>query len=90
MAATLIVRAFLVLSGSRVDRWAGIVAGAMGCIAIWWMPCYPIGSLTCIALSALVIYALAAYGANAEAVRTASAVCSRRPRSDPQKSPRGG
>ena len=30
VAAALIVRAFLVLSGSRVDRWAGIVAGAMG------------------------------------------------------------
>jgi hypothetical protein len=60
--------AFLVLSGSRVDRWAGIVAGAMGCIAIWWMPYYPIWSLTYIALSALVIYALAACGGNAEAV----------------------
>jgi hypothetical protein len=65
VAAALIVRAFLVLSGSRVDRWAGIVAGAMGCIAIWWMPCYPICSLTYIAL---VIYVLAAYGGNAEAV----------------------
>jgi hypothetical protein len=68
VAAALIVRAFLVLSGSRVDRWAGIVAGAMGCIAIWRMPYYPICSLTRIALSALVIYALAAYGGNAEAV----------------------
>ena len=68
MAAALIVRAFLVLSGSRVDRWAGIVAGAMGCIAIWWMPYYPIWSLTYLALSALVICALAAYGGNAEAV----------------------
>ena len=68
MAAALIVRAFLVLSGSRVDRWAGIVADAMGYIAIWRMPYYPKWSLTYIALSALVIYALAAYGGNAEAV----------------------
>jgi hypothetical protein len=65
VAAALIVRAFLVLSGSRVDRWAGIVAGATGCIAIWWMPYYPIWSLTYIAL---VIYALGTYGGNAEAV----------------------
>jgi hypothetical protein len=55
ISAALIVHAFLVLSGSRVDRWAGIVADAMGCIAIWWMPYYPIWSLTYIALSALVI-----------------------------------
>jgi hypothetical protein len=58
VAAALIGRAFLVPSGSRVDRWAGIVAGAMGCIATCWMPYYPICSLTYIAL---VIYALAAY-----------------------------
>jgi hypothetical protein len=32
------VRAFLLLSGSRVDQGAGIMAGAVGCIAIWWMP----------------------------------------------------
>lgn len=68
MAAVLIVCAFLVLSGSRVGRWAGIVASAIGCIAIWWMPYYPIWSLTYIAPGALVIYALAAYGGNAEAV----------------------
>jgi len=55
VTAALIVHAFLVLSGSRVDRWAGIVADAMGCIAIWWMPYYPIWSLTYIAASALVI-----------------------------------
>ena len=65
MAAALIVRTFLVLSGSRVDRWAGIVAGLIGCIAIWYMPYYPIWPLTYIAL---VIYVLAAYGGNAEAV----------------------
>ena len=41
---------------------------AMGCIAIWRMPYYPIWSLTYIALSALVIYAVAAYGGNAEVV----------------------
>jgi hypothetical protein len=69
VAAVLIVCAFLVLNGSREGRWAGIVAGAIGCVsAIWWMPCYPIWSLTYIVLGALVIYALAAYGGNAEAV----------------------
>ena len=55
MAVVLIVCAFLVLSGSQVGRCAGIVAGATGCIAIWWMSYYPIWSLTYIAASALVI-----------------------------------
>jgi hypothetical protein len=69
VAAVLIVSAFLVLSGSQVGRWVGIVAGAIGCIsAIWWMPYYPIWSLTYIAIGVLVIYALAAYGGKAEAV----------------------
>jgi hypothetical protein len=69
VAAVLILCAFLVLSGSQVGRWAGIVAGAIGCIsAIWWMPFYPIWSLTYIAIGVLVIYALAAYGGKAEAV----------------------
>ena len=68
VAAVLIVCAFLVLSGSQVGRWVGIIAGAIGCIsAIWWMPYYPIWSLTYIAIGALVIYALAAYGGKAEA-----------------------
>ena len=49
-------------------RWAGIAAGAVGCIsAIWWIPFYPIWSLTYIAIGVLVIYALAAYGGKAEA-----------------------
>lgn len=68
VAAVLIVCAFLVLSGSQVGRWVGIVAGAIGSIsAIWWMPYYPIWSLTYIAIGILVIYALAAYGGRAEA-----------------------
>ena len=46
VAAVRILCAVLVLSGSQVGRWAGIVAGAIGCIsAIWWMPFYPIWSL---------------------------------------------
>ena len=41
-ATVLILCAFLVLSGSHVGRWVGIVAGATGCIsAIWWMPFLP-------------------------------------------------
>ena len=68
VAAVLIVCAFLVLSGSQVGRWVGIVAGAIGSIsAIRWMPYYPIWSLTYIAIGILVIYALAAYGGRAEA-----------------------
>jgi hypothetical protein len=68
-AAVLILCAFLVLSGSPVGRWVGIVAGAIGCIsAIWRMPFYPTWSLTCIAIGVLVIYALAAHGGKTEAV----------------------
>ena len=67
VAPVLIVCAFLVLSGSQVARWVGVVAGAIGAIsAIWWMPYYPIWSLTYIAIGALVIYALVVYGGNAE------------------------
>ena len=76
-ATVLILCAFLVLSGSQVGRWVGIVADAIGRIsAIWWMPFYPIWSLTYIAMGVLVIYALAAYGGGAEAVwqRAGSAV----------------
>jgi hypothetical protein len=66
-AAVLIVCAFLVLSGSQVARWIGIIAGAIACIsAIWWMPYYPIWSLTYIAIGVLVIYSLVVYGGQAE------------------------
>lgn len=72
-------------------RWAGIVAGAIGCIsAIWRMPYYPIWSLTYIALGALVIYAHAAYGGNAEAVQDDAGRPSWRPRSDPRNHPEVG
>jgi hypothetical protein len=68
VAAVLIICAFLVLSGSQVGRWVGIVAGAISCItAIWWMPFYPIWSLTYVAIGVLVIYALGAYEGTAEA-----------------------
>ena len=69
VAAVLIVCPFLVLSGSQMGRWAGIMSDAIGFIsAIWWMPFYPIWSLTYIVIGFLVIYALAAHGGNAEAV----------------------
>jgi hypothetical protein len=69
VAAALIVSAVLVLSGSQVVRWAGVVAGAIIAIsAIWWMPYYPVWSLTYIAIGALVIYALVVYGGKAETV----------------------
>lgn len=63
VAAVLVVAGFLVLQGSQVARWVGIVAAALGAIsAIWWMPYYPVWSLTYIAAGGLVIYALGAYG----------------------------
>ena len=69
VAAVLIVSAILVLSGSQVARWVGIVAAAIGAIsAVWWMPDYPVWSLAYIAIGALVIYALVAYGGKAETV----------------------
>lgn len=67
VAAVLIVAGFLLLSGSQVGRWIGIVAGAIGSIsAIWWMPYYPVWSLAYIAIGALVIYALVAHGGPAQ------------------------
>ena len=69
VAAVLIVSAVLVLSGSQVARWAGVVAGAIIAIsAVWWMPYYPVWSLAYIAIGALVIYALVVYGGKAETV----------------------
>jgi hypothetical protein len=63
VAAILIVTGALVISGSQIGRWVGIIAGAIGAIsAIWWMPYYPVWSLTYIAVGALVIYALVAHG----------------------------
>ena len=60
--------AFMVLGGSRVARWFGVVAGAVGAVsAIWWMPYYPVWSLTYIAIGALVVFGLIAYGGKVEA-----------------------
>lgn len=70
VAAILIICGFLVISGSSIARWVGIVAAAIaGISAIWWMPYYPIWSFTYIFIAALVIYALAVYGGNPEARR---------------------
>ena len=53
----------VVLAGSQLSRWIGIVAaGALTISSIWWMPYYPIWSLTYIGIGMLVIYALAVYG----------------------------
>lgn len=63
VAVVLIGAGLLVLAGSQVGRWTGIVAGALGSIsAIWWMPYYPVWSLAYIAIGALVIYALVVHG----------------------------
>ena len=67
VAAILIIAGFMVLQGSQIARWVGIVAGAIGAIsAIWWMPYYPVWSLTYIAIGAVVVYALLAYGGKAD------------------------
>jgi hypothetical protein len=63
VAAVLILCALLVVQGSQLGRWVGIVAAVIGCIsAIWWMPYFPIWSLTYIVICSVVIYALAEYG----------------------------
>ncbi len=68
VAVILIVCGFLVIRGSGVARWVGIVAAAIARIsAIWWMPYYPIWSFVYIFIAALVIYALAVYGGDREA-----------------------
>ncbi|HZC73628.1 MAG TPA: hypothetical protein VE442_23245 [Jatrophihabitans sp.] len=68
VAALLIIAGFMVLQGSQIARWFGIVAGALGAIsAIWWMPYYPVWSLTYIAIGATAVYALVAYGGRTEA-----------------------
>jgi hypothetical protein len=66
VAAVLIGAGLLVLNGSQVGRWTGIVAGAIGSIsAIWWMPYYPVWSLAYVGIGALVIYALVVHGGRA-------------------------
>jgi hypothetical protein len=68
VAAVYIGAAFLVVGGSQVARWFGIVAGAIGAVsAVWWMPYYPVWSLAYIAVGGLVIYALAVHGGSARA-----------------------
>jgi hypothetical protein len=67
IAAIYIAAAFMVLSGSEVARWFGIVAAAIGSFsAIWWMPYYPVWSFVYIAVGVLVIYALATFGGRSE------------------------
>lgn len=67
VAVVLIGAGLLILTGSQLGRWVGIVAAAIGAIsAIWWMPYYPVWSLVYIGTGALVIYALAAHGGRDE------------------------
>lgn len=67
VAAILILSGLVVLSGSNVGRWVGIIAGAIAAIdAIWWMPFYPIWALTYLVIAFLVIYGLAVYGGSAQ------------------------
>ncbi|HUO48129.1 MAG TPA: hypothetical protein VMU09_04770 [Acidimicrobiales bacterium] len=65
VAAILILAAIGVMSGSKLSRWIGILAGGIMAISsIWWMPYYPIWSITYVAIGILVIYALVAYGSD--------------------------
>jgi len=70
VAAILIICGFLVISGSGVARWVGLVAAAIaGISAIYWMPFYPVWSFVYIFIAALVIYALAVYGGDREGLQ---------------------
>jgi hypothetical protein len=67
VAAILIICGFLVIGGSGIGRWVGIVAAVIaGISAIWWMPFYPVWGFVYIFIAALVIYALAVYGGDRE------------------------
>ena len=69
VAALLVASGCLVLGGSQLGRWVGIVAGAIGAVsAVWWMPYYPVWSLTYVGIGTLVIFALVVHGGRAEAV----------------------
>jgi hypothetical protein len=69
VAAVYLGAAFMVINGSQVARWVGVVAGAVGAIsAIWWMPYYPIWSLVYISVGALVAYALVVHAGPDKAV----------------------
>jgi hypothetical protein len=59
--------AILVVGGSQMARWIGVVAAVIGTVsAIWWMPYYPLWSLTYVFLGTLVIYGLIAHGSRDE------------------------
>jgi hypothetical protein len=63
VAAALIGAAFLVVDGSQLGRWIGIVAGSIGAIsAVWWMPYYPVWSLVYVGIGGLVVFALVVHG----------------------------
>jgi len=63
VAAIYIVAAFLVLGGSELSRWVGVVAAGLGGVAaMFWAPYYPVWALIYVGLGALVMYALLVYG----------------------------
>jgi hypothetical protein len=63
VGVVLIASSFLVLVGSQVGRWVGMIAAAIAAIsAMAWMPYYPVWSLVYVAIGFFVLYALAAYG----------------------------
>ena len=58
-----LVAAFLVLGGSELGRWVGVVAAGLGGVAaMFWAPYYPVWALIYVGLGALVMYALLVYG----------------------------
>jgi hypothetical protein len=80
VAAVYFLGAWLVLDGSNVGRWFGIVVAAIGAVsAIWWMPYYPVWSLTYVGLGGLVIYALAVHGGQRETAAHAHLSAPERP-----------
>jgi hypothetical protein len=64
VSAILLVSAALVLGGSQLGRWTGIVAAAISAVtAFAWMPYYPIWSWVYVGIAGLVTYALTVHGA---------------------------
>ena len=63
LGVLLIIAAFLVVQGSEIARWFGIVAAGVNAIGqLYFIPAYPLWGMAMFAVGILIIYGLAAYG----------------------------
>ena len=63
LGVLLIIAAFLVVQGSEIARWFGIVAAGVNAIGqLYFIPAYPLWGIAMFAVNILIIYGLAAYG----------------------------